>query len=88
MKDIFQSLNHPHDAAASDCITPRTLSRRVSISPPASAAAQAGMKFAVAHNTPAFGQTKKQPHFTASGKVSDRRMKVQGYINEAPLFVF
>ncbi|MDB4903585.1 MAG: hypothetical protein JWQ63_2866 [Mucilaginibacter sp.] len=53
------------------------------------AAAQAGMKFAVAHNIPAFPNTnKKEPHFTASGKVSDRRMKVQGYINEAMLFVF
>jgi hypothetical protein len=30
----------------------------------------------------------KNTNFTASGKVSDRRMKVQGYINEAVLFVF
>jgi hypothetical protein len=54
------------------------------------AAAQAGMKFAVAHNILVLGQTKKrkQPHFTTFGKVSDRRMKVQGYINEAILFVF
>ena len=52
-------------------------------------AAQAGMKFAIAHNIPTFDQMlKEQPHFTASGKVSYRRMKVQGYINEAVLFVF
>jgi hypothetical protein len=53
------------------------------------AAAQAAVKF-VPHNTPAFSQikNKKQSHFTASGKVSDRRIKVQGYINEAASFVF
>jgi hypothetical protein len=52
------------------------------------AAAQVGMKFAVAHNITALCHPKLKPHFTASGKVSDRRMKVQGYINEAILFVF
>jgi len=31
---------------------------------------------------------KKNTNFTASGKVADRRMKVQAYINEAVLFVF
>jgi hypothetical protein len=48
-----------HAAAASGYITPRTLSRRVH-SAASLAAAQAGMKFAIAHNIPAFGQTKKE----------------------------
>jgi hypothetical protein len=40
-------------------------------------------------NTLALSQPElKTPHFTASGKVSDRRIKVQGYINETLLFVF
>jgi hypothetical protein len=56
----FTSLNLPHAAAASDYITPRTLSQVGFISPPASAAAQAGVKFAVAHNTPAFFRTQKR----------------------------
>lgn len=42
--------------------------------PTSLAAAQARMKFAVSHNIPAFGQTKrKQPNFTASDKVTDWR---------------
>jgi D-tyrosyl-tRNA(Tyr) deacylase len=53
------------------------------------AAAQAGMKFAIAHNIPAFGQTKKTTPFHRiwqSYRPEDE--KVQGYINEVVLFVF
>jgi hypothetical protein len=40
-------------------------------------------------NTLALPHTvEKTSHFTAASKVSDRLMKVQGYINEALLFVF
>ena len=38
-------------------------------------AAQAGMKFAVAHNIPALATIIKTPHFTASGKVAKSGLK-------------
>jgi hypothetical protein len=46
------------------------------------------MKFAVAHNIPAFGQIKKQPIQQHPAKLVAGGLKVQGHINEAMLFVF
>jgi hypothetical protein len=47
-----------------------------------------GKSEASQHTCPFPLRNKSGPNFTASGKVTDRRLKVQGYINEAVLFVF
>ena len=54
------------------------------------AAAQAGMKFAVAHNIPAFGQTKKEnnPISLHPAKLATGGLQGQGYINGQMCFIF
>jgi hypothetical protein len=77
--DMYTRWNHA--ATAGGFIVPRAIAPGC-IAPSASLPLT-GVKF-VPHNTPAFPITQiLRSHFTASGKVTDRRVKRKGYTSEA-----